>query len=238
MTDYFFTAPSRRRLWTSKIVLHAPSTAFAALSDVSSYERATSLIYHSTVTSKDTHGLAQTAKLNVGYPPLGLVEDWPCQIKCDRSKRTVEISSAPYFQSSSVESFLMKWTISPVANEKSKAGIRLDMEVKFKGPIVDSMFAYLPDVAESTLERFEALVEALDKKDREIAKKKPVPVKKAAPAPAGKPKANPVEKALPATKTPVTKATPEPAIAPVKRAPKKLEVRSGQSAGGKKQSMT
>ncbi|KAF2164234.1 hypothetical protein M409DRAFT_25576 [Zasmidium cellare ATCC 36951] len=233
MTDYFFSAPSLRQLSTTKVVPYTPSTAFAALSDLSSYERATSLIYRSSVTTKDSNGLPKTAKLNVGYPALSLNEEWPCQVKCDRSKRTIEIiPAASEFQSSVVESYLMKWSISPVANDKGQAEIMLNLEVKFKGPVVDSMFAVLPDVVGRIMYRFSALVEAQDKKEREGAKKKPMPAKKTASSPAPK---VPAAKTVPVAKPPAVKASPEVATIPVKRVPKKLEAR-GQASGGKQAS--
>ncbi|KAK4498690.1 hypothetical protein PRZ48_009200 [Zasmidium cellare] len=232
MTDYFFSAPSLRQLSTTKVVPYAPSTAFAALSDLSAYERATSLIYRSSVTTKDGNGLPKTAKLDVGYPALYLNETWLCHVKCDRTKRTVEVTPAgSEFQSSVVESYLMRWTISPVANDKGQAEIKLNLEVKFKGPMVDSMFAVLPDVAGRIMYRFSALVEAQDKKEKEAAKKKPVPAKKAASSPA--PKA-PAAKSVSVAKAPALKAPAEPAMTPAKRIPKKLEVRS-QSTGAKQQ---
>lgn len=236
MTDYFFAAPSLRQLSTTKVVPYGPSTAFAALSDVSSYERATSLIYASSVTAKDNNGLPKTAKLNVGYPALSLNEEWPCQVRCDRSKRTIEITNPKggVFQSSVVESYLMKWSISPIGNDKTQAEIKLDLEIKFSGPMVDTMFAVLPDVAGRIMYRFSALVEARDKKDQEMAKKKPVPAKKVASSPV--PKAPAADTASTA-KAPTAKGSPEVASVPVKRVPKKLEVR-GQSAGGKQQAST
>lgn len=227
MTEYFFGTPATRNLSNTKVVPYSPSTAFAALSDVSSYERATSLIYGSSVTSKDANGLPKTAKLSVGYPALALNEEWLCRVKCDKSKRTIELSpaSSPEFQSYAVESYNMKWSISSVPNDKSQAEIKLDLEVKLKGPMVDSMFAVLPDVAGRFMYRFSALVEAMEKKEKEQAKKKPVPAKKAVPAPTTK---------APAAKkpAPVVK-TPEVAAASAKKVPKKLEVRAGQVGGGK-----
>lgn len=233
MTDYFFAAPALRQLSTTKVVPYAPSTAFAALSDLSSYERATSLIYASSVTARDNNGLPKTAKLNVGYPALSLNEEWLCQVKCDRSKRMIEVTNPKGgdFQSSVVESYLMKWSISPVANEKAQAEIKLDLEIKFSGPMVDTMFAVLPDVAGRIMYRFAALVETQDKKDREAAKKKPVPAKKVVASPV--PKASAANSASVA-KAPAAKGSPEITTVPVKRIPKKLEVR-GQSAGGKQQ---
>lgn len=172
--DSLFAALSTRQLSATKVVPYSPDTAFAALADISSYERATSLIYASSISSKDLNGLPKTARLRVSYPALALNEEWTCRVRCDRPKRTLEISNqaGPEFDSYAVESHTMKWTVSPVPNDKSRARIRLDLEVKFKGPMVDSMFAVLPDVAGSIMDRFSALIGDRDRAERALAKKK------------------------------------------------------------------
>ena len=107
---------------------------------------------------------------------------------------------------------MMRWSISPVQHDKTQAEVRLDCTIKFKGVVADSMFAVLPDVAASIMERFVRLIEAAGKRAAEKAKVSKAPVV-AKPAPAVK--AN------------------EVGAAPAKRVPKKLEVRSSQAAGGK-----
>ncbi|CAK4031934.1 Hypothetical predicted protein [Lecanosticta acicola] len=201
----FLSAPSTRRLSHTSTIPYSPNVTFAALTDISSYHQATSLIHSSSTTARDAqnNNLPKTAKLHIGYPPLGLTETWNCSVKCNKREGTIEIKREG--ESSVLEKSEMRWAVVPAEGGRASQ-LRVELQVKFKSAMVDSMFYMMEGyVAQTTLERFTGLVKARDEKE-----------KKEAAAAALKKKAAP------------------PPVA-IKRVPKKLEVRSPPGAASGKQ---
>lgn len=210
-----YTTPSLRHLTHTETLPYHPSTVFAACSDISKYASFLPLIHSSNVTSKDFHHLPKTAKLKIGYPPLGIEEEWLCLVSCDHSTGTVLVKNKDVEDATGIfDSWLMRWSIQPPptagARASKTAKATLELEVKFRSMVYDQMFALLQDrVAGKMIEKFVVRIAELDEverkgrleKIREKARLEAVRKKAAAAAKGAEP--------------------------PVKAAPKKLEIRSG-----------
>ena len=107
----------------------------------------------------------------VGYPPIGLEEDWPCRVKCDRKTGVVQVQNAAAGSGSAVlEVWIVKWTITPApggAEKTQEATVRLDLELKFRNSVVDGMFSVLPRVAEKMMIKFETRVGEVVENEKE-----------------------------------------------------------------------
>lgn len=209
-------APAQRHLTTTKVLPYSRTTIFNVFADIASYHEFSTSISSSTVTAKDSSGLPSAAKLKVGYPPLGLEEDWPCRAKCDRRTGIVQAQNAPADQggsgSSVLEVWIVKWTITPapsVSQDKQEATVRLDLELKFKNSVVDGMFSVLPRVAEKMMIKFETRVGEVVEKEKKTRAEQEARQKKSAKAADAAPK---VEK--------------EASKKNANGVPKKLEIRS------------
>jgi len=180
MTDYLFSAPRTRHLTHTKLLAYPTALLFTVFADLASYPEFSTSIDSSTVTSTDALGLPKTATLVVGYPPLGLVEEWRCLVRCDHEAGVVEVRNAPPSSSSGggvLEVWVMRWTISPAPSksgggggggvERSSATVKVELEVKFRSAVVDGMFAVLPAVAEKTMLKFENRAREVDAREKE-----------------------------------------------------------------------
>ncbi|EMC98180.1 hypothetical protein BAUCODRAFT_415292 [Baudoinia panamericana UAMH 10762] len=218
MSSYLPSAPQLRRLTHTTDVPYHPATVFAALTDVPSYPSVLDLISTSTLTAKDASGLPKSAKLKVGYPSLGIAEEWPCLLSCSRNNGVVEVRSkngdAGAEGSIIFATWLQRWKIQPppttagstgVAGKKT-ARLTLEMEVKFKSIVYDQMFALVAEgTAAKFVSKFEPRFAEVDEKERKE----------------GVEKLREKAKAEAAKKVVTTKDS-----VPAKSTPKKLEVRS------------
>ncbi|GAB7343633.1 hypothetical protein MBLNU457_1627t1 [Dothideomycetes sp. NU457] len=172
MASLLSGAPAQRHLTTTKVLPYSPSTIFNVFSDIASYHEFSTSISSSTVTSKDSSSLPTDAKLKVGYPPLGLEEEWPCRVKCNHNSGLVQAQNAPADEGGSgsavLEVWIVKWTITPAlsaSEKKQEATVRLDLELKFRNSVVDGMFSVLPRVAEKMMIKFETRVGEVHEKE-------------------------------------------------------------------------
>lgn len=213
LSSFYPAAPSLRRMYYTKTLPYTSALIFNVISDISTYDEYSTLIASSTVTSKDAQKLPKTAKLKVGYPSLGLEEDWQCLISCNRAAGTVEAKSSSE-GTATFESWLVKWKFE--RNGAAKAVVKLDIELKFRGTMVDSVFAQLESsVAEKMMLKFERRIGEVEAKEKEKEKGKQE-----------KEKREQAEKAEQAKKA---GSSAKGEVKQVKAPPKKLEVKPGNT---------
>ncbi|KAK3674268.1 Coenzyme Q-binding protein coq10, mitochondrial [Recurvomyces mirabilis] len=233
------SGPAPRVSTFTRTLPYHSSTYFRAITEASAYHTFLSQVITSTVVSKDAQGLPKVVKLKVGYPPIGVEEEWRCTMKFDRSAGTAELRCNT--EGGAIETVVVKWKITPAPSATKAAKTttaELTLELKFSGMLYDQMFALLPSsVPEKLMESFEERTEVLDGIER---KERVAQMKEKAKAAAAKKegakgvgsgtkettkKAEPVKSAVPAK-------VPAKVVDPAKKvAPKKTEVRPGKAAG-------
>ena len=153
-----------RSLTHTKTIPHSSKAIFKAVSDVSGYPGFLPFAVSSHVTSRDAEGYPTRARLKVGYAKLGLEEDWDSIVKCNPREGIVEARSSENNSDGLFEVLSTKWKIDAVPEGKSKeTSVSLDVDVKFRNPVYDQMFAQVEDkVADAMISAFEKRVRELE----------------------------------------------------------------------------
>lgn len=154
-----------RSLTHTKLLPYSPSVIFKAVSDVSGYPAFLPFTISSNVTSRDSSGYPTRATLKVGHAKFGLEEDWDSTVRCDPEKGLVEARSSEENSNGLFETLNTKWQIAPFdGTEKDRASVKLDVDVKFRNPVYDQMFAQVEEkVASAMISAFEKRVEELNR---------------------------------------------------------------------------
>lgn len=154
-----------RSLSHTKLLPYSPSVIFKAVSDVSGYPTFLPFTISSNVTSRDPAGYPTRARLKVGYAKFGLEEDWDSIVRCDPEKGLVEARSSEENSDGLFEVLSTKWLISHSdRGSPDHASVKLDVNVKFRNPVYDQMFAQVEEkVASTMISAFEKRVEELNR---------------------------------------------------------------------------
>lgn len=154
-----------RSLTHTKTIPHSSKAIFKAVSDVSGYPGFLPFAVSSHVTSRDADGYPTRARLKVGYAKLGLEEDWDSIVKCNPREGIVEARSSESNSEGLFEVLSTKWRIDAVPSGKpNETSVSLDVDVKFRNPIYDQMFAQVEDkVANAMISAFEKRVQELER---------------------------------------------------------------------------
>lgn len=154
----------KRSLTHTKTLPYSASSIFKAVSDVSGYPAFLPFTVSSNVTSRDEHGLPTRASLKIGYQKFGLEEVWESDLKCDPEKGTVEAQSSEGNSQGLFEVLQTRWHIQPSPNAGHQTSVKLDLDVKFRNPVYDQMFAQVEGkVAGIMISAFEKRVQELEK---------------------------------------------------------------------------
>lgn len=152
-----------RSLTHTKTLPYAPSAIFKAVSDVSGYPTFLPFTISSNVTERDGAGYPSRARLKVGYDKFGLEENWDSVVKCNPEKGIIEAKSSEQNSQGLFEVLQTKWHITPLqGNGNEKTTVKLDVDVKFRNPIYDQMFAQVEAKVASTM------ISAFEKRVREL----------------------------------------------------------------------
>ncbi len=147
----------------TKILPYAPATVFKAVSDVAGYPNFLPFTISSNVRSRDPKGYPSRASLRVGYAKLGIEEDWESIVQCDPTKGTIEAKSSEEHSNGLFEALATKWHITPSETGNGSTAVKLDVNVKFRNPVYDQMFAqFEAKVASTMISAFEKRVGELD----------------------------------------------------------------------------
>lgn len=153
-----------RSLTHTKTIPHSSKAIFKAVSDVSGYPGFLPFAVSSHVTSRDDEGYPTRARLKVGYAKLGLEEDWDSIVNCNPREGIVEARSSEDNSEGLFEVLSTKWKIDAVpAGTLDQTSVSLDVDVKFRNPVYDQMFAQVEDkVANAMISAFEKRVQELE----------------------------------------------------------------------------
>jgi coenzyme Q-binding protein COQ10 len=153
-----------RKLTHTKTLPYSSKSVFKAISDVSGYPGFLPFTISSQVTARDSLGYPTRAKLRVGYAKLGLEEDWDSLVKCNPSDGLVEARSSETNSQGLFEVLSTKWKIDALPNhENDRTSVRLDVDVKFRSPVYDQMFAQVEEkVANAMIGAFEKRVQEIE----------------------------------------------------------------------------
>lgn len=155
-----------RSLTHTKILPYSPAVVFQAVSDVSGYPTFLPFAISSNVTSRDSAGYPTRARLRVGYEKFGLEEDWDSIVQCDLDRGVIEARSSEENSNGLFEVLNTKWHILPSKTAtREQTSVKLDVNVKFRNPFYDQMFAQVEGkVASTMISAFEKKVEELQQK--------------------------------------------------------------------------
>ena len=153
-----------RSLTHTKTIPYSSKVVFKAVSDVSGYPGFLPFTISSNVTARDNDGYPTRAKLKVGYAKLGLEEDWDSLVNCNAREGIVEARSSENNSQGLFEVLTTKWKIDALSEGGSgKSSVKLDVDVKFKNPMYDQMFAQVEEkVANAMISAFEKRVQELE----------------------------------------------------------------------------
>ena len=158
-----------RNLSHTKTLPYSASSIFQAVADVSGYPAFLPFTVESQVTSRDSEGYPQRASLRIGYEKFGLEEVWESKVKCDAEKGIVEAQSSESSSQGLFEVLQTKWHIQPASSstagnsDKISTLVKLDLDVKFRNPVYDQMFAQVESkVANVMITAFEKRVQELE----------------------------------------------------------------------------
>ena len=156
-----------RSLSHTKVLPYSPATVFKAVSDVAGYPNFLPFTISSNVRSRDLKGYPARASLKVGYAKLGIEEDWESVVQCDPTKGTIEAKSSEEHSSGLFETLATKWHIVPSDTANGSTAVKLDVNVKFRNPVYDQMFAQVESkVASTMISAFEKRVEELEQRQK------------------------------------------------------------------------
>jgi coenzyme Q-binding protein COQ10 len=153
-----------RSMSHSKVLPYSATAVFKAVSDVAGYPNFLPFTISSTVKARDQAGYPTRASLKVGYSQLGVEETWESLVRCDPAMGTIEAKSSDAHSDGLFELLSTKWHIVPSKAAQSSTAVKLDVNVKFKNPIYDQMFAQIEGkVASHMISAFEKRVEELER---------------------------------------------------------------------------
>ncbi|KAJ9605111.1 Coenzyme Q-binding protein coq10, mitochondrial [Cladophialophora chaetospira] len=156
-----------RSMSHTKVLPHPAATIFKAVSDVAGYPNFLPFTISSNVRSRDPKGYPTRASLKVGYPKLGIEEDWESIVRCDASKGTIEARSSEEHSNGLFEILATKWHIEPSKTADASTAVKLEVNVKFRNPMYDQMFAQVEGkVASTMISAFEKRVQELDQRQK------------------------------------------------------------------------
>lgn len=155
-----------RNLTHTKTLPYSASSIFQAVSDVSGYPSFLPFTVDSRVTARDTHGYPERASLKIGYEAFGLEEVWESKVRCDAEKGIVEAQSSEANSRGLFEVLQTRWHIQPAQpapGSETATSVKLDLDVKFRNPVYDQMFAQVEgQVASVMINAFERRVQELE----------------------------------------------------------------------------
>ena len=155
-----------RSLTHTKHLPYSSNVIFKAVSDVSGYPTFLPFTISSHVTSRDPAGYPTRARLKVGYSKFGLEEDWDSVVNCDPERGVIEAKSSEENSDGLFEVLNTKWQINPLKSAgKAETSVTLEVNVKFRNPVYDQMFAQVEGkVAGTMISAFEKRVEELQQR--------------------------------------------------------------------------
>ncbi|OQU95719.1 hypothetical protein CLAIMM_01895 [Cladophialophora immunda] len=149
----------------TKVLPYSAATVFKAVSDVAGYPTFLPFTISSNVTSRDAAGYPTRASLKVGYATLGIEEDWESIVRCDPARGIIEARSSEEHSDGLFEILSTKWLIAPSKAANDSTAVKLNVDVKFRNPLYDQMFAQVESkVASTMVSAFEKRVEELHQK--------------------------------------------------------------------------
>ena len=152
-----------RNLTHTKTLPYSASSIFKAVSDVSGYPAFLPFTVDSNVTSRDDRGYPARASLKIGYEKFGLEEIWDSKVKCDPDKGIVEAQSSEANSQGLFEVLQTRWHIQPAQGSDTQTSVKLDLDVKFRNPVYDQMFAQVEGkVVNVMISAFEKRVKELE----------------------------------------------------------------------------
>lgn len=155
-----------RSLTHTKTIPYSSTSIFKAVSDVSGYPTFLPFTISSRVIEKDEQGYPTRASLRVGYDKFGLEEDWNSVVKCDPTTGTIEAKSSKSESQGLFEVLQTKWHINADENRAGQTTVKLDLDVKFRNPLYDQLFAQVEGQVASTM------IAAFEKRVRELEAQK------------------------------------------------------------------
>lgn len=115
------------------------------------------------MTSRDERGYPARASLKIGYEKFGLEEVWDSKVKCDPDQGTVEAQSSEANSQGLFEILQTRWHIQPAQGSDKSTSVKLDLDVKFRNPVYDQMFAQVEGkVVNVMITAFEKRVQELE----------------------------------------------------------------------------
>lgn len=152
-----------RNLSHTKTIPYSASIVFQAVADVSGYPAFLPFTVDSKVTARDPQGYPQRASLKIGYEKFGLEEVWDSKVRCDAAQGIVEAQSSESNSQGLFEVLQTKWHIQPSNNANDVTSVKLDLDVKFRNPVYDQMFAQVEGkVVNAMITAFEKRVQELE----------------------------------------------------------------------------
>ncbi|EXJ76052.1 uncharacterized protein A1O5_00560 [Cladophialophora psammophila CBS 110553] len=162
-----FGTCSLRSMAHTKVLPYSAATVFKAVSDVAGYPTFLPFTISSNVTSRDAAGYPTRATLKVGYAALGIEEDWESIVRCDPAQGIIEARSSEEHSNGLFETLSTKWLVAPSKTAVDSTAVRLNVNVKFRNPLYDQMFAQVESkVASTMVSAFEKRVEELHQKQK------------------------------------------------------------------------
>ncbi|OAL31605.1 hypothetical protein AYO20_08148 [Fonsecaea nubica] len=156
-----------RSMSHTKVLPYSAATVFKAVSDVAGYPTFLPFTISSNVTSRDAAGYPTRASLKVGYATLGIEEDWESIVRCDPCRGTIEARSSEEHSNGLFETLSTKWLIAPSKTANNSTAVKLNVDVKFRNPLYDQMFAQVEGkVASTMMSAFEKRVEELHEQQK------------------------------------------------------------------------
>lgn len=151
----------------TKTLPYSSKAIFKAISDVSGYPGFLPFTISSHVTERDQAGYPTRARLKVGYDKLGLEENWDSVVSCDPSKGTIQAKSSENASQGLFEMLQTQWQIDGLEATEPQTSVKLDVNVKFRNPVYDQMFAQVEQkVAKAMISAFEKRVQELESAGR------------------------------------------------------------------------
>ena len=154
-----------RQLTHTRTLPYSSKAIFKAISDVAGYP-GLPFVTSSHVTSRDAAGYPTRAELKVGYDKLGLEETWDSVVRCQPEHGIIEARSSDSASQGLFEVLSTKWKIDAESEKQPEQSlVKLDVDVKFRNPIYDQMFAQIEEkVANIMISAFEKRVRELEGK--------------------------------------------------------------------------
>ena len=155
-----------RKLTHTKTLPYSSEAVFKAVSDVAGYPNFLPFTISSNVTSRDSSGYPTRAQLTVGYDKLGVQEIWDSAVQCNPEDGIIEARSSDSASQGLFEVLSTKWKIDNASKSRLEQSlVKLDVDVKFRNPIYDQMFAQVEQkVANIMISAFEKRIQEIEGK--------------------------------------------------------------------------